>query len=180
MTGATRGSSRLVVVVAATLLGGCTTTMRRDEAWRDVTTTRAIERKLALDPLASATRVDVKVNNRVATLIGEVESEAERERARELAASVPGVVGVRDELVQEVPFGGPGLDAWISMRITLKLAGDPTVLGRNVDVEARNGVVVLTGIVESSWARGRIEEIAHTVPHVRDVENLLTVDDDVT
>jgi osmotically-inducible protein OsmY len=59
--------------------------------------------------------------------------------------------------------------------INTKLAADPEVRARDVDVDVANGVVTLSGIVESRIARSEAEDLALSVDGVEKVVNELRV-----
>jgi len=60
--------------------------------------TAKIKSKMALDDLVKARNIDVDTNGSVVTLTGVVESEAERQRAVQLAKETEGVTSVIDHL----------------------------------------------------------------------------------
>lgn len=57
-----------------------------------------IKAKFALDPLVNALAIDVDVDDGMVTLTGEVKDQAAHARALEIARSVKGVKGVKDQL----------------------------------------------------------------------------------
>lgn len=66
-------------------------------------------------------------------------------------------------------------DATITTRVKAQLTDDEVVKARDVDVDTLDGVVTLSGRVESEEERERAEELARSVDGVRDVQNLLEV-----
>jgi len=60
-------------------------------------------------------------------------------------------------------------DAGITTNVKTKLAADDTVKAYQIDVDTRNGVVTLSGGVESAAAKERAVQIARTTDGVRDV-----------
>jgi hyperosmotically inducible periplasmic protein len=60
--------------------------------------TAKIKSKMALDDLVKARNIDVDTNGTVVTLSGVVESQAERQRAMQLARETEGVTSVVDQL----------------------------------------------------------------------------------
>jgi osmotically-inducible protein OsmY len=67
-------------------------------------------------------------------------------------------------------------DATITMTIQSRYFGDDTVKGHEIDVDTDNGLVTLSGTVESDAARSRAETIAQSVEGVTRVKNDLRVD----
>jgi osmotically-inducible protein OsmY len=67
-------------------------------------------------------------------------------------------------------------DATITMTIQSRYFGDDTVKGHEVDVDTENGLVTLSGTVETAAARSRAETIAQSVDGVTRVQNELRVE----
>ena len=66
-------------------------------------------------------------------------------------------------------------DATITTRINTELIKDPVAKARRIDVDTLEGVVTLTGVVETSEEAKRAERIAMMVPGVKKVNNDLQV-----
>lgn len=66
-------------------------------------------------------------------------------------------------------------DALITAKIKAKLIEDPVTKARKIDVDTVNGVVTLTGVVESEKEIERAIEIAKSVPGVKKIVNNLRV-----
>jgi hyperosmotically inducible protein len=66
-------------------------------------------------------------------------------------------------------------DAGITTNIKSKLAADDTVKAYQLDVDARNGVVTLSGDVDSSLAKERAVTIAQNTDGVREVVDNISV-----
>ncbi len=64
-------------------------------------------------------------------------------------------------------------DKEIAARIKAALYGDPTVKGTQVEVQSLNGVVQLSGFVDSQAAKDRAGQIASQTPGVLKVYNNL-------
>ncbi|RUM87310.1 MAG: BON domain-containing protein [Thermodesulfatator sp.] len=67
-------------------------------------------------------------------------------------------------------------DATITTKVKLALLRDPVTKARKIDVDTVNGVVTLTGAVETEAERRRAEEVARSVSGVRAVVNNLRVE----
>jgi hyperosmotically inducible periplasmic protein len=128
-------------------------------------------------------RADWREDERELRLSGEVETQAERARAEELATQVVGTTG---RIVNEVRVEGldtGAMDQHIEERLEAmfedRTSWAPLDFDRgnvSFDVEAR--VVTISGTVESQEVRDRIEERARNLEGVRDVVNQLEVDPD--
>ena len=66
-------------------------------------------------------------------------------------------------------------DGAITTKVKAALAGDPRVKAHQVNVETREGVVQLSGFVDSSEAKSTAEELARNVDNVRSVDNEIDV-----
>lgn len=118
----------------------------------------------------------------VAMLRGIVATEAERERAAEIARRVDGVTRVRNDIVvrdeSEGSIGASGEGASVSLRAAVRanLDASGTFAGRGIDVETRNhNVVRLTGVVSSEAEKALAGKIAADTEAVAEVRNDLVV-----
>jgi osmotically-inducible protein OsmY len=68
-------------------------------------------------------------------------------------------------------------DAGITTNVKTKLAADDTVKAYQVDVDTRNGVVTLSGAVQTAAAKEQAIRIARETDGVRDVVDQLRVDE---
>ena len=68
-------------------------------------------------------------------------------------------------------------DAGITTNVKTKLAADDTVKAYQVDVDTRNGVVTLSGAVETTGAKEQAIRIARETNGVRDVIDQIRVDE---
>ncbi len=66
-------------------------------------------------------------------------------------------------------------DGEIHDQVLIKLAGDQEVKGTGIDVEVKDGVVTLTGKVETDKIRSKAEKLAKKVKGVKSVDNKLAV-----
>ena len=133
---------------------------------------------------------DVKDGNVVLT--GKVENSVDKKLAEELVANIDGVVSVDNKLTivadddmdsdlsddaeDAVDEGTSELtDAKIATVIKTGLLMDTDISGFDIDVDVENGVVTLTGEVDSDAERDLAVEIAKNASDVKDVENNLRV-----
>ncbi|ENC3163307.1 molecular chaperone OsmY [Escherichia albertii] len=122
-----------------------------------------------------STDISVKTDQKVVTLSGFVESQTQAEEAVKAAKSVAGVVSVSDKLhvrdSKESSVKGYAGDTAITSEIKAKLLADDTVPSRHVNVETTDGVVQLSGTVDSQAQSDRAESIAKAVDGVKSVKN---------
>ena len=121
-----------------------------------------------------STDISVKTDQKVVTLSGFVESQAQAEEAVKVAKGVEGVTSVSDKLhvrdAKEGSVKGYAGDTATS-EIKAKLLADDIVPSRHVKVETTDGVVQLSGTVDSQAQSDRAESIAKAVDGVKSVKN---------
>lgn len=108
------------------------------------------------------------------TLSGFVESQAQAEEAVKVAKGVEGVTSVSDKLhVRDAKGSVKGYagDTATTSEIKAKLLADDIVPSRHVKVETTDGVVQLSGTVDSQAQSDRAESIAKAVDGVKSVKN---------
>jgi hypothetical protein len=92
----------------------------------DAGITTAVKSKLAADDTVKAYKVDVDTHNKVVTLSGEVDTQAQRTHAVMIARNTDGVADVIDELRVNptAATSGVDVDADIEVDVDNKLEGD--------------------------------------------------------
>lgn len=122
-----------------------------------------------------STDISVKTDQKVVTLSGFVESQAQAEEAVKVAKGVEGVTSVSDKLhvrdSKESSVKGYAGDTATTSEIKAKLLADDIVPSRKVKVETTDGVVQLSGTVDSQAQIERAESIAKAVDGVKSVKN---------
>jgi hyperosmotically inducible protein len=167
-----------LLVLAATLgLSACSTTEPVGRQVDDAALTAKVKTKLTADPEVNPFTIDVDTTDGVVTLRGRVDESGDRAEAVKLARETEGVRGVHDELtVGPAPNDeAPGTDAAIATKVKAKLTADPEVSSLNVDVDVEDGVVTLSGLVRSEYAKNHAEEVAARVEGVKSVRNEIRV-----
>ena len=96
------------VLATATLLGttGCAVTSGQSSVGQyvdDSTITARVKTKMATDPTVSAMRIEVKTVNGTVQLAGFATSQAEKDAAGKMAAEVPDVKSVRNDIIVRAP-----------------------------------------------------------------------------
>ena len=122
-----------------------------------------------------STDISVKTEQKVVTLSGFVESQAQAEAAVTVAKGVEGVTSVSDKLhvrdSKSDSVKGYAGDTATTSEIKAKLLADDIVPSRKVQVETTDGVVQLSGTVDSQAQIERAESIAKAVDGVKSVKN---------
>lgn len=141
----------------------------------DSTITAKVKAALVDHDSIKSTDISVKTDQKVVTLSGFVESQAQAEEAVKVAKGVEGVTSVSDKLhvrdSKETSVKGYAGDTAITSEVKAKLLADDIVPSRNVKVETTDGVVQLSGTVESQAQSDRAESIAKAIDGVKSVKN---------
>lgn len=141
----------------------------------DSTITAKVKAALVDHDAIKSTDISVKTDNKVVTLTGTVDNQSQVEQATSLAKKVEGVSSVDNKLkVREGrtdSMKGYAGDATTTSEVKAKLLADDIVPSRKVKVETTDGVVTLSGTVESKAQVERAESIAKAVDGVKSVEN---------
>jgi len=153
----------------------------------DVGITTKVKSQFVADDVVKAAQIEVATSGGVVTLTGNVDNEATKARALELARATAGVVKVVDMLSARQAAGGGDApdpsrtvgevvtDAGITMSVKGKLLDDPQVKGLKIDVDTREGVVFLTGSVGSDVEKDKAIQLAKDVKGVLEVKANLTI-----
>ncbi|HBM9257790.1 TPA: molecular chaperone OsmY [Citrobacter freundii] len=141
----------------------------------DSTITAKVKAALVDHESIKSTDISVKTEKKVVTLSGFVESQAQAEEAVKVAKGVEGVTSVSDKLhvrdSKETSVKGYAGDTAITSEVKAKLLADDIVPSRKVKVETTDGVVQLSGTVDSQAQSDRAESIAKAIDGVKSVKN---------
>lgn len=141
----------------------------------DSSITAKVKAALVDDENIKSTDISVKTDKKVVTLSGFVESQAQAEQAVTVAKGVEGVTSVSDKLhvrdAKDASVKGYAGDTATTSEIKAKLLADDIVPSRKVKVETTDGVVQLSGTVDSQAQVERAETIAKAVDGVKSVKN---------
>ncbi|CAH6636645.1 Molecular chaperone OsmY [Pseudocitrobacter vendiensis] len=122
-----------------------------------------------------STDISVKTENKVVILSGTVDNQSQSDQATSLAKGVEGVSSVENKLTiregKADSMKGYAGDAATTSEVKAKLLADDIVPSCKVKVETTDGVVTLTGTVESKAQVERAESIAKAIDGVKSVEN---------
>src|SRR4029453_17526490 len=165
-------------VAALLVLAGCASTKTQQapgEYVDDATVTTKVKAALVADSKAEAHHIDVETFRGVVQLSGFVESDAERAAAVADAKKVSGVKEVRDNLqVRSQRSAGEAVDdTVISTKVKSALFANPVTKARQINVATADGVVHLSGFVDSANEKNTATEVARSVAGVRSVKNEL-------
>jgi hyperosmotically inducible protein len=153
----------------------------------DSVVTAEVRARLAADTTVNSSELEVATDKKVVTLTGNLNTQAEKDRALEIARSTSGVESVVDMIsvrTGDVSGNAPEPDrtlgehiddAAITAAVKSRLLEDPQVKGLKIDVDTREGVVFLTGSVRSQQESDRAVQVARGTEHVKDVKPNLVV-----
>jgi hyperosmotically inducible protein len=153
-----------------------------NDAWLD----GKLETALMLNGELNNFEIDTHVQNAMATLSGDVQSETEKELAEQIAQNIEGVKEVENNLVVKPDYQASEDSAsrtfarsWHDMTITaglnMEFAASGELEATAIDVDTENGIVTLQGEVESSAAKDLAIEMAKGYDNVIDVEDKLII-----
>jgi len=155
-----------------------------------------VSNRLKTDPSLDDSSITVKsVDKGVVVLTGRASSLNDNQRALYAAASQPGVVRVVSDIdvldtlpdedfrSEEVTkpetgsrnVGGMASDLWITSATKMKLAADSRTPATEINVDSRDGIVTLFGMVPSHESKSAASSIAKGVSGVKRVENQIEV-----
>ncbi len=133
----------------------------------------AVKDALLYDPRVNSFNPTVEVKNGVVTLTGTVDNLKAKRAAEQDAKNTVGVWRVKNLL--KVRPAKPLADDKVAQNVKSALLRDPIVDSYKIDAKAKNGVVTLTGTVDSFFEKSEAEDVAARANGVTDVRNSLTV-----
>lgn len=130
-------------------------------------------------------KIDVDVENGSAKLTGSVETDVERDLAEQLALGIEGVNKVDNQLKVDAKAERKGEsesslaqrfdDATLVATVKSKLLWNSNTEGLDIDVDAKHGVVTLTGSAQTPAAKELAGRLARNTKGVREVQNNLSI-----
>ncbi len=169
-----RFSLTMLTLLAVGTLAGCSGTPRKSPDVSD-SIRKSLDQAGYKDVSVSQDR-----DKGIVTLGGQVASENDKAQAEALARSLAGAQVVADQIAV-IPVGAEkeakavnsDLDAGIEKNLDAALIQNK--MHASVKYDVKNGVVTLTGEVNSQSKRDRAEKVATGVPNVKQVVNDLQV-----
>jgi len=164
----------MVALLAVGILAGCSQTAAKSPDVSD-SIRKSLDQAGFKDVTVSQDR-----DKGIVTLGGQVASENDKSQAESIAKSLAGAQVVADQIAV-IPVGAEkeakavnsDLDQGIEKNLDAALIQNK--LHKSVKYEVKNGVVTLTGEVNSEDKRARAEKVATGVPNVTQVVNNLQV-----
>lgn len=137
-----------------------------------------VKAALVRDDTTKARDINVDVYRGVVQLNGFVDSNAEKMEASKVTKGVNGVKEVRNNLEVRTGDRSAGTvldDGVITAKVKSALVADSRTKAREINVTTNDGIVQLSGFVDSSAARSAASEVASSISGVRSVRNELEV-----
>jgi hyperosmotically inducible protein len=169
-----RLSAAILTLFGVGILGGCSTAPTKSPDVSD-----SIRKSLDQAGLKGVS-VSQDRDKGIVTLSGNVTSENDKSQAESIAKSIAGSQVVADQIAvipagieKEAKAVNSDLDAGIEKNLDAALIQNK--MHDTVTYEVKNGVVTLTGEVNSQQKRDHAEKVATRVPNVKQVVNDLQV-----
>lgn len=143
----------------------------------DTAVTTRVKSALIADPEVKGLDISVETNKGEVQLSGFVDSQAQIDRALDIARRAEGVTGVQNKLAVKTPgtMGSAVDDTLITAKVKSALVKDDTVKALDISVTTNQGQVQLSGFVASDTQIARATEVARTVEGVKGVDNKMSV-----
>lgn len=159
------------------------------EAFKDGWIESKLETALILNEHLDALDIDIRVDNTVASLSGEVNTDIEKELAENIALGIEGIDSVKNNikvvpkqtstakepLPRERSFSQYVSDVSTTAAIKTELLASKNVEGLKIDVDTYNNVVTLSGKVNTGAQKDLAQAIASKQHDVVNVVNKLDV-----
>lgn len=167
------------------ILAGDTSPAKKENTVSDGWIQSKLVTAYSLNEHLSTYDIDVKVENRMVILAGQVENGIERDLAEEIAQGVDGVAGVENRIevagekavrTESSSFYRSVQDATLTARVKSNLLWNQYTDGTDIDVDTDNGIVTLKGVVASEMEKKLAVQIAENTRGVRRVQETLRVD----
>ncbi len=173
-----------MTAIAATALAGsaaCSSTRTQrapGEHLDDAVILGNVKAALIAEPKTSAREINVEVYRGIVQLNGFVDSPAERSRATAVATEVDGVQEVRNNLAikdDSTTLGEIVDDSLLTAKVKAALIESPDTKAHQITVETKDGVVQLSGFVDTPMAKSAATTVALSVTGVKNVINEISV-----
>ncbi|MBD3182438.1 BON domain-containing protein [Candidatus Poribacteria bacterium] len=133
----------------------------------------ALEIELTTDEGVASHLIDVNITDGIVTLSGSVDSILSKERAVKVARSIKGIRSVVDRIeVKPVEQS----DNQIRKNVEDALFNDPATDSYEIKVKVNDGMVTLSGNVDSYAEKDLCEQVAKGVKGIKEIDNNIYVD----
>jgi hyperosmotically inducible protein len=170
-----------IIAAALAALAACAATSTQQstgEQLDDSIITAKVKAALIDDPATKARQIEVDTFRGTVQLNGFVDSADEKAAASRVAHSVNGVQNVRNNLSvghTDRSAGAVVDDSVVTAKVKAALVSEPATKARDITVVTRDGIVQLSGFVDSATEKATAAEVAQGVSGVREVRNDLQI-----
>ncbi len=172
----------VLVLVMVIVMIGCTSTRTQEKEGEhidDTFITAKVKAAFATEPTVSAFDIEAETFKGVVQLRGIVNTPEQAQKAGEIAAGVKGVKAVQNDITAKVAKQERTEeyldDPYITAKVKVAFASDPTIRILDIKVETFKGVVQLRGTVDTAEQAQKAGEIAAGVKGVKSVQNNIIV-----
>jgi hyperosmotically inducible periplasmic protein len=173
------------IVVQPDYVAPVSSERRYGEVIDDATITSAVKSKLVWSKYTDGLTTDVDTNRGNVKLTGTADSAAAKSLASQLTLNTRGVKAVDNQLVVMAPkptladktkagtteAGHDVADGWITTKVKSTLLYSSNVDGSDITVDTKNGIVTLSGKVDTGAERSLAIELAKNVRGVKSVHS---------
>jgi hyperosmotically inducible protein len=169
--------SAAVAVALLVAVAGCTSTRTQQapgENIDDRAITGSVKSGLVDSPATKAGQIDVETFRGIVQLNGFVDTATAKDAATTIASKVGGVKEVRNNLrvsTEKSSVGEVIDDSMLTAKVKAALVADPLTKARLINVETKDGVVQLSGFVDSVAEQTQATAVARGVSGVKKVDN---------
>jgi osmotically-inducible protein OsmY len=164
----------ILTFILGILLAGLTPGARAfSKSVEDKDITRHLETEYWLDESVPSNAIDVVTSEGIVNLSGSVDNILAKDRAQKIAEATVGVKAVVNRITVKPPVTRS--DREIKNGVKDALLNDPAADSYEVDVDVDDGVVTLTGTVDSWQEKQLSETVAKGVKGVVDLKNEINV-----
>jgi hyperosmotically inducible protein len=168
----------VMALAALTACAGTRTQQSTGEQFDDTLITAKVKAALIDDPATKARQIEVDTFRGTVQLNGFVDSADEKAAATRVAHSVDGVQNVRNNLNvgnTDRSAGEVVDDSVVTTKVKAALVAEPATKARDITVVTRDGIVQLSGFVDSATEKATAAEVAQGVAGVKEVRNDLQI-----
>lgn len=139
--------------------------------------TMRVKSAFVADPEIKALDITVETRKGEVQLSGFVDTQAQIDRALDIAKRTPGVAAVQNKLALKTPgtVGSKVDDALITAKVKAAFIRDDSVKALDIAVNTNNGEVQLSGFVANEGQVNRATEVARSIEGVKSVDNKMSV-----
>jgi hyperosmotically inducible protein len=170
-----------LIAMALFTLSACAASRTEQSAGEhidDAVVTTKVKAALIDDPATKARQIEVNTFRGTVQLSGFVDSADEKAAASRVAHSVNGVQNVRNNLAvghTDRSAGEVVDDSVVTTKVKAALVAEPATKARDITVVTREGIVQLSGFVDSATEKETASEVAQGVAGVKEVRNDLQI-----